>query len=503
MKLVESILTKNPCYTAGRKITVKGLMLHSVGCPQPKASAFINSWNSASYDSACVHGFIDGNDGTAYQTLPWNHRGWHCGSGSKGSGNNTHIGVEMCEPACIKYTSGSNFTCSDTATAKAVAKRTYETAVELFAMLCEKYSLDPLADGVIISHKEGCSRGIASNHGDPEHLWTQLGMGYTMDGFRKAVKAAMGSPSSGTDGYTKIMGNAVATAEQMKAYLKAKNPSVAQSVLDMVPLYLSEGKAEGVRGDVAFAQSCLETGNFGFSGSAVTLSQNNFCGMGVTSNGVKGNSFDTPQIGIRAQVQHLKAYASTEGLKNACVDPRFQYVTRGCAEYVEWLGQKENPDGKGWATGAGYGEKILTILKGILGTAGGAASSAPAETEIWYRVRKTWADASSQKGAFKVLENAKKCADENPRYSVFDESGKAVYSSAAAFKPYLVRVTITNLNIRKGPGTNYDKTGKYTGIGSFTIVDEADGEGASKWGLLKSYQSGRNGWVSLDYAKRV
>ena len=75
MKLVESILTKNPCYTAGRKITVKGLMLHSVGCPQPKASVFINSWNSPSYDNACVHGFIDGNDGTVYQTLPWNHRG--------------------------------------------------------------------------------------------------------------------------------------------------------------------------------------------------------------------------------------------------------------------------------------------------------------------------------------------------------------------------------------------------------------------------------------------
>ena len=70
MKLVQSILTKNPCYTAGRKIAVKGLMLHSVGCPQPKASVFINSWNSPSYDNACVHGFIDGNDGTVYQTLP-------------------------------------------------------------------------------------------------------------------------------------------------------------------------------------------------------------------------------------------------------------------------------------------------------------------------------------------------------------------------------------------------------------------------------------------------
>ena len=499
MKLVESIMTRNPCYAAGRKITVKGLMLHSVGCPQPKASAFISSWNSSSHGSSCVHGFIDGNDGTVYQTLPWNHRGWHCGSGSKGSGNNTHIGVEMCEPACIRYTAGSNFTCSDMAEAKAVAERTYEAAVELFAMLCKKYGLDPLADGAIISHREGHSRGIASNHGDPEHLWAQLGMGYTMDGFRRAVKAAMGGASSGTDEYTKIMGNAVATAEQMKAYLKAKNPGVAQSVLDMVPLYLSEGKAEGVRGDIAFAQSCLETGNFTFSGSAVTLSQNNFCGMGVTSNGMKGNSFGTPQLGIRAQVQHLKAYASTDALKNACIDPRFKYVTRGCAEYAEWLGQKENPAGKGWAAGAGYGGKILSILKGILGTAGGAPKPAPAETEAWYRVRKSWADASSQKGAFKSLENAKKCADENSGHSVFDESGKALYTKAAALQPYLVRVSIPDLNIRQGPGTDKPKTGKVTGVGVFTIVEEADGKGASRWGKLKS----NAGWISLDYASRI
>lgn len=497
MKLVQSILTKNPCYTAGRKITVKGLMLHSVGCPQPKASVFINSWNSASYDRACVHGFIDGNDATIYQTLPWNHRGWHCG----GSGNNTHIGVEMCEPACIRYTSGSNFTCSDKATAKAVAKRTYEAAVELFAMLCKQYNLNPTAAGVIVSHREGHSRGIASNHGDPEHLWTQLGMGYSMDGFRSAVKAQMtgGSSSGSSDGYTKIMGTAVATAEQMKTYIKGKNPNVAQSVIDMVPLYLSEGKTEGVRGDIAFAQSCLETGNFGFSGSAVTLDQNNFCGMGVTSNGMKGNSFETPQLGIRAQIQHLKAYASTEALKNECVDPRFKYVTRGSAEYVEWLGQKENPQGLGWAAGAGYGEKILTILRGILGTAGGNSSAG----EVWYRVRKTWSDSKSQKGAFHSLANAKKCADENAGYSVFDESGKVLYTSKAAFTPYLVRVSISDLNIRKGPGTDKPKTGKFTGVGTFTIVEEADGKGASKWGLLKSYKSGRNGWVSLDYAKRV
>lgn len=195
MKIVESIMTKNPCYTAGRKITVKGLMLHSVGCSQPSASVFINLFNKTSYDVACVHGFIDANDGTIYQTLPWNHRGWHAG----GAANNTHIGVEMCEPNCIKYTGGASFTCSDKAKAKAMVKRTYESAVELFANLCKEYNLDPMADGVIISHKEGGKRGIASGHGDPEHLWNGLGMGYTMDTFRKAVKAAMGDEPAKAD----------------------------------------------------------------------------------------------------------------------------------------------------------------------------------------------------------------------------------------------------------------------------------------------------------------
>ena len=90
-----------------------------------------------------------------------------------------------------EYTSGSSFTCSDLATAKAVAKRTYNSAVELFAMLCKQYSLSPLGDGVIISHKEGHARGISSNHGDPEHLWKGLGLTYTMSRFRQDVKAAI------------------------------------------------------------------------------------------------------------------------------------------------------------------------------------------------------------------------------------------------------------------------------------------------------------------------
>lgn len=449
MRIIESFLKSNRCYQVARQNTRGGLMLHSVGCPQPSAQAFVGSWNNAD-KSVCVHAFIDANTGDVYQTLPWEYRGWHCGSGVNGSGNNTHIGVEMCEPACIRYTGGATFTCSNISAAQKAVRRTYESAVQLFAELCKKFSLDPLADGVILSHEEGHRRGIASNHGDPVHLWNQLKMGYTMDGFRKAVKAAMSSATvPATTSGTRITGTAQATAEQMRAYIKTKNPAVAQSVIDMIPLYLSEGAAEGIRGDLAFAQSCLETGNFAFKGSAVTLDQNNFCGMGVTSNGMKGNSFDTPQIGIRAQIQHLKAYANNKPLVNPVVDPRFKYVARGSAEFVEWLGIQENPQRKGWAAGAGYGEKILNILAAITGTQ--AATSAPA----------------------------------SPFPTV----------------PFLVKVIIPDLNIRKSPGSadNTNLTGKFTGIGTFTIV-----EVSGSWGLLKSYQKNRDGWIYLgnpEYCK--
>ncbi len=188
MEIVQSIMTNNPCYKAGKKIAVKGLMLHSVGCPQPSAEVFIRNWNNPEQKRACVHAFIDGNTGKTYQTLPWDHRAWHAGGGA----NNTHIGVEMCEPSCIQYTGGATFTCTDWAAAMEVVKRTYDAAVELFAYLCREYHLDPLADGVVISHKEGHERGIASGHGDPNHLWNGLQSGYTMDAFRRDVKDAMG-----------------------------------------------------------------------------------------------------------------------------------------------------------------------------------------------------------------------------------------------------------------------------------------------------------------------
>ena len=158
----------------------------------------------------------------------------------------------------------------------------------------------------------------------------------------------------------------------------------------------------------------------------------------------------------------------------------------------------------GYATSLTYVEKLCSIIEKWNLTKYDVKETV-AEPEKWYRVRKSWPDAKSQKGAYKVLKNAKACADKNKGYSVYDWNGNVVYTPSKASEPeqkkvsYRVRVSIKNLNIRKGPGTNYDKTGKYTGIGVFTIVAEADGEGAMKWGKLKSGA----GWISLDFGKRI
>lgn len=176
--IVEAFTAKNKCYQAGVPLTPQGLMLHSIGTPQPSAAVLARYFDQyqPGGQSVCVHAFVQA-DGTVYQTLPWEMRGWHCG----GTANNTHIGIEMTEPAAgVPY-----------AEAAEQITGTYRAAVELFARLCGVYGLEPLADGVIIGHAEGHRRGVASNHADPAYLWDTYGMGFTMDGFRRAVAEAM------------------------------------------------------------------------------------------------------------------------------------------------------------------------------------------------------------------------------------------------------------------------------------------------------------------------
>lgn len=186
MTIIKVIAEKNKCYQAGGVLHPQGIMLHSVGCAQPSAAVFARSFNQyqPGGQSVCVHAVAQA-DGTVYQLLPWEMRGWHCG----GSANSTHIGVEMTEPS-------TGMTRSEAAEQVA---GTYHTAVELFAALCKQYGLDPAQDGVIIGHAEGHRRGVASNHADPELLWRTYDMGYTMDGFRADVAAEMAAKNTDTD----------------------------------------------------------------------------------------------------------------------------------------------------------------------------------------------------------------------------------------------------------------------------------------------------------------
>lgn len=163
-----------------------------------------------------------------------------------------------------------------------------------------------------------------------------------------------------------IMGISYTYIEQMVRYYNANQTypdfyanSDAPTIEAFCQIYLEEAAAEGVRAEVAFCQAMKETGFLRYLGD-VRIEQYNFAGIGATGGGEPGNSFGSVRTGIRAQIQHLKAYASTDALNGVCVDPRFSYVSRGTTPYVEWLGIKENPLGGGWAASEQYGSSIVS-----------------------------------------------------------------------------------------------------------------------------------------------
>ena len=181
MNLRKLIFTNNACYKAGKKIKPRGIMVHSTGANNPKLKRYVgpddgllgknlfgNHWNQKMSRNVCVHAFIGKlKDGTiaTYQTLPWDHRGWHGG----GVSNDTHIGFEICE--------------DNLKDANYFAK-VYKEAVELCAYLCKMFDL---TENNIICHSEGHDKGIASNHGDVMH-WFPI-HGKSLDTFRADVKA--------------------------------------------------------------------------------------------------------------------------------------------------------------------------------------------------------------------------------------------------------------------------------------------------------------------------
>ncbi|MCL2105633.1 MAG: peptidoglycan recognition protein family protein [Oscillospiraceae bacterium] len=219
MRLYQLYATQNECYQAGRTITPAGIMVHSTGANNPNLKRYVgpddgrlgknqynNHWNTPrpGGQQICCHAFIgklaDGSV-ASYQILPWTMRGWHCGKGASGSGNDSHIGFEICE---------------DGLDDKAYFEAVYREAVELCAALCEKFGLS--ADSVI-DHAEGCKKGIASNHGDIAHWLKRHGL--TMNDFRAAVKKALAAPADAPR-TPQANGAAIAKLDRVRVHMDAK-----------------------------------------------------------------------------------------------------------------------------------------------------------------------------------------------------------------------------------------------------------------------------------------
>ena len=299
-----------------------------------------------------------------------------------------------------------------------------------------------------------------------------------------------------------------------------KSLSEADVIKKIGTLFTADMKTSGILASVSLAQFILESG---YGKSELAQNANNCFGMkkSLSGNTWAGSAWDGKSIYTKKTKEQnsdgsyvtitadFRKYACIEdsiadhsayllGAKNGS---KLRYDgLKGCTDYKKAV--QIIKDG-GYATSQSYVSNLCSIIERWNLTqydTAGAAPTAPA-ADAWYRVRKSWGDASSQVGAFKSLDNAKACADEHPGYYVFDPDGVKVYTpKSSAEVPFLVRVSISDLNIRKGPGTNFAKTGKHTGKGVFTIVEVSAGKGSTAgWGRLKSGA----GWISLDYAAKI
>lgn len=290
------------------------------------------------------------------------------------------------------------------------------------------------------------------------------------------------------------------------------------------PLFTADQKKSGILASVSMAQFILESG---YGKSELALGANNCFGMkkSLSGNTWSGSVWDGVSI-YKKKTQEQKADGSyvavtAEFRKYPNVDDsiadhsayllgakngeKFRYDgLKGCSDHKKAV--QIIKDG-GYATSLTYVEKLCSIIEKWKLTQYDVTDK-NSDVIKYYRVRKSWGDAASQLGAYSVFDNAKAMADKHPGYKVYDWNGKQIYPTVMsgtvggmsnADCPFTVKVSVPDLNIRKGAGTDTAKTGKFTGVGVFTIVEVKNGKGAVKgWGKLKSGA----GWISLDFGKR-
>lgn len=290
------------------------------------------------------------------------------------------------------------------------------------------------------------------------------------------------------------------------------------------PLFTADQKKSGILASVSMAQFILESG---YGKSELALGANNCFGMkkSLSGNTWSGSVWDSVSI-YKKKTQEQKADGSYVtvtaefrkypnvgdsiadhsayllGTKNG---EKLRYDgLKGCSDYKKAV--QIIKDG-GYATSLTYVEKLCSIIEKWKLTQYDVTGES-SDMIRYYRVRKSWGDAASQLGAYSIFDNAKAMVDKHPGYKVYDWNGKQIYPAVTlgtaggmsnADCPFTVKISVPDLNIRKGAGTDTAKTGKFTGVGVFTIVEVKNGKGAVKgWGKLKSGA----GWISLDFGKR-
>ena len=218
-----------------------------------------------------------------------------------------------------------------------------------------KYYLNPT------KNSDGVEGAMLKGYKQIDGKWYYLRSGESPEGSLRyeGVTSIMGTSAMGTN-KTIVVNKMVKMFQKSgKNYpTQALTKGNAPTIEAFCQIVYDEAVIEGIKPEVVFGQAMNETGYLQFGGD-VKIEQFNFAGLGASGGGIAGESFKSVAEGIRAQVQHLKGYASTEALKQTCVDNRYKWVTKGCAPYVEWLGQKENLNGKGWATSKNYGMNLM------------------------------------------------------------------------------------------------------------------------------------------------
>lgn len=321
-----------------------------------------------------------------------------------------------------------------------------------------------------------------------------------------------------------------AEAEVIPSGMQARefqNLTEAQVIAKVGPLFTADQKKSGILASVSMAQFILESG---YGKSELAQGANNCFGMkkSLSGNTWGGSTWDGVSVYTK-KTKEQKADGSyvtitADFRRYGCVEDSIAdhsaYLLgakkgselrydglKGCTDYKK--AAQIIKDG-GYATSLTYVEKLCNIIERCkltqydVGSSGGSGDS----VVKYYRVRKSWEDVASQLGAYTVLANAKTMADKHPGYEVYDWNGKQVYPEVAddaasrmtnADCPFLVNVNIPDLNIRKGPGTNYDRV-QFCPVGVYTIMEVKTGQGSKAgWGRLKS----GIGWLSLDFCKRL